>query len=193
MSKINSENDVVVTDCEPHDGIVELDNNLPNWWLWTLYVSIIFSIGYMYYYHVSGRGILPVAAYLEEQKTLEAQKPQEPLGPTSITDEELRVAIADPTQAASGKQVFDIRCIACHAPGGAGTVGPNLTDDYWLHGGKPSEIVHTIQKGVPEKGMISWEAVLPKSEIIAVVSYIASIHGSNPPNAKAPQGDKLSP
>jgi cytochrome c oxidase cbb3-type subunit 3 len=90
----------------------------------------------------------------------------------------------------SGKEIFIAKCVACHGQAGEGGVGPNLTDEYWLHGGSINDIFKTVKYGVPEKGMIAWQATLKPNEIQSVSNYILSIQGSNPANAKAPQGEK---
>lgn len=188
-----SNKDELKVNDEHSDGIRELDNDLPNWWLIIFYVTIVFSAIYMYYYHAGGGGVLPVQEYQAEQKKIEAEMAAAAPAPavgSPISDEELSAAIAAPASIQSGKQNYDTKCIACHAPGGAGSVGPNLTDDFWIHGGKPQQIVNTILKGVPEKGMISWEALLSKKEVLELVAYIKSIRGTNPANPKAPQGVK---
>ncbi len=179
---------------EHYDGIKELDNDLPNWWLMIFFLTILYSVGYMYFYHADGGGVLPVQEYLAEQQRLsEASVTKTPDGKAAITEDELAAAIASPKDISQGKQVFDSKCIACHGPTGGGSVGPNLTDDYWIHGGKPSQVATTILKGVPEKGMISWEALLTKNEIIGVVAYIKSLRGISVENAKEPQGVKEEP
>lgn len=187
-------NDNQDTSKEHYDGIRELDNNLPNWWLVVFIVTIIYSIGYMAYYHMEGGGTLPVQEYLEEQKKIAQEKIKStPSSNSSITEEDLSAVLGLQKEIEAGRQIYDSKCLACHAPGGAGSVGPNLTDDYWLHGGKPLNIVTSISKGIPDKGMIAWESLLQKKEIMSLVAFIKSIGGSNPLNAKAPQGVKEEP
>jgi cytochrome c oxidase cbb3-type subunit III len=100
--------------------------------------------------------------------------------------------VSDAKVLAEGKEIFTGKCVACHGALGEGGVGPNLTDEYWLHGGTINDIFKTIKNGVPEKGMISWKATLKPNEIQSVSNYIASLAGTTPPNGKAPQGDKVS-
>ena len=90
-----------------------------------------------------------------------------------------------------GKEIFVKNCVSCHGPQGQGIIGPNLTDDYWLHGAGINNVVHTITFGVPAKGMITWRGVLKEKQILQVASYILTLHGTNPPNPKAPQGEKV--
>ncbi len=92
---------------------------------------------------------------------------------------------------AKGKEIFAGRCVPCHGDRGQGIVGPNLTDDFWLHGGRPSEIYHTITEGVPEKGMVPWKTQLSPEEIAAVTAYVGTLRGTNPPNPKPPEGQKV--
>ena len=106
-------------------------------------------------------------------------------------EEELRALLSLPARVQAGKSIFQVRCASCHGAEGQGGIGPNLTDDYWLHGGKMTEIRDTVTRGVPEKGMPPWGALLKKDEIHSVVAFIKSIRGSQPPNAKAPQGVKV--
>ena len=93
---------------------------------------------------------------------------------------------------ASAKAIYDLRCVSCHGVGGAGGIGPNLTDEYWLHGGKITQIANTISEGVIEKGMISWKDILTRDEVIKLSVYIHSLIGTHPPQPKAPQGEKES-
>jgi cytochrome c oxidase cbb3-type subunit 3 len=94
---------------------------------------------------------------------------------------------------ASAKGLFAQRCAVCHGLAGQGNIGPNLTDDYWLYGAKPTQIYHTITEGVPAKGMISWKAQLPAGQILALAAYVGTLHGTNPQNPKAPQGELVKP
>jgi cytochrome c oxidase cbb3-type subunit III len=105
------------------------------------------------------------------------------------TDTTTYVALTDPASIAEGKEIFETKCVSCHGKFGEGNIGPNLTDDYWLHGAGISNIVKTIKYGVPAKGMLSWQGELKKDQILHAASYIMTLHGTNPPNPKAPQGD----
>ena len=95
-----------------------------------------------------------------------------------------------PADLSAGKTIFDANCVACHRPDAGGLVGPNLTDDYWIHGGGIKNVFHTISEGVPQKGMITWKTQLNPKQIQEVASYVLSLHGTNPANPKPPQGDK---
>lgn len=174
-----------------YDGIRELDNHLPKWWLQILYASIIFSVGYMIYYHAGGSGLSPSEEFeAEVRPQLEAAKTAVAMGPSEAeVNTKLLAMVGNSEALKSGAKVYVEKCQVCHAPGGAGLIGPNLTDDYWLHGGKGHQIVHVIINGVPEKGMVPWGSLLSMDEIYHVAAYIQSLRGTSPANAKAPQGD----
>lgn len=165
------------------DGIQELDNNLPRWWVWLFYLCILFAGGYLTYYHVLGKGDLQIAAYKAEMVQGEALKQ------ASISKFESTLGSATPSTEAAvkdrGHELFLTYCSPCHRADGGGLVGPNLCDDYWIHGGQFADTVKVIWNGVPEKGMLSWrEQGMKPSDILAVASYIYTLRGSNPPNPK---------
>ena len=250
-----------------YDGIQELDNELPPWWVYLFWITIIFAVVYMFHYHVFKTGDLQIAEYnkeidpnwkpaemdgnggligvyrspftnpkgdvtpyIEEQfasyvgpkltsdglimeamrradeTTLNKLKTDFPdlfkqlsAGGAAIIPKKAAAkesietveALTDATSIAKGKEIFTKNCVSCHGLQGQGGIGPNLTDDYWLHGAGMSHIVHTITAGVPAKGMITWRGVLSPDQIKQAASYILTLHGSNPPNPKAPQGDKF--
>jgi cbb3-type cytochrome c oxidase subunit III len=273
-----------------YDGIQELDNDLPPWWLWLFYITIGIAIVYMLYYHVFHIGDLQTAEYYKEmnpnwvppdeqgpkhaglfyespyarmkkditprmikeemiaekkqaeQKAREeealakaeghkgsvalsdigfdelikqAMKKASPgdleklqtafpeiyasysgdAGSETATAQEIAVpeiaALTDAASLEAGAAIFQKNCASCHGKEGQGGIGPNMTDDYWLRGAGMSNIVHTIKVGVPAKGMISWQPVLKEQEILEVASYILTLHGTNPPNPKKPQGEKV--
>lgn len=167
------------------DGIEEMDNRLPNWWLATLWGAIIFAFGYWFYYHPGHMGPSAQERYqgamAEHQKLLESHKPKS-------TDDVLLALAKDPAAIAAGAEVFKTNCAACHGPEGQGLVGPNLTDKYWLHGGKPLQIQGTVSKGFVEKGMPAWEPVLGADRVQKVAAFVLSLKGKNVPG-KAPQGE----
>jgi cytochrome c oxidase cbb3-type subunit III len=105
------------------------------------------------------------------------------------SDTSTYIALTDQVSIAGGKDTYDSKCVSCHGKLGEGNIGPNLTDDYWIHGAGISNIVKTIKYGVPAKGMLAWQGELKKEQIIQVASYIMTLHGTHPPNGKAPQGD----
>jgi cytochrome c oxidase cbb3-type subunit 3 len=111
---------------------------------------------------------------------------------SQLSEEQLRAMVKDPEVVKRGEAIFATNCVSCHAPDAGGLVGPNLTDDYWIHGGKMTEIVNTITNGVPEKGMISWKNILGPEKIHEVAAFVKSIHGRKTANPKKPEG-QLSP
>ncbi len=172
-----------------YDGIRELDNKLPPWWVWGFYLTIIWSAFYLLHYHVSGTGPLSGEEYRKEIAMAEKEKQERMLlAGENVTEASVTVLTAD-ADIAEGKSIFSKNCAACHLENGGGSVGPNLTDDYWIHGGGVKNIFKVITEGVPAKGMISWKSQLSPKQIQKVSSYILTLHGTNPPGAKEPQGD----
>lgn len=172
-----------------YDGIKELDNNLPPWWKYGFYFTIVFGIIYLLYYHVGGTGKLQAQEYQDEILLAEKQKEERLKASADNVNEENVVALADASLIINGKETFQKLCAACHLANGGGQVGPNLTDEYWLHGGGIKNIFKTITYGVPAKGMISWQAQLSPKQIQQVASYILTLHGTKPEGAKEPQGE----
>lgn len=172
-----------------YDGIKELDNPLPGWWLATFYGTIVFSALYILYFHYMG-GKSPIDEMNAEVAAINEQK-QKSSNQNNIGSEALAAALASSEEKQKGHEIFEQRCVACHGKKGEGTIGPNLTDNFWLHGdGTPGEILKVVQNGVAEKGMPPWKGMLKDDEILAVLSYVVSLKGSNPPNGKAPQGNE---
>ena len=172
-----------------YDGIHELDNNLPPWWKYSFYISIVWAILYMGYYHL-GDGELSIPAYEHEMELAKIEKAEIAKTMASKVDEN-NVTMADASGIADGAAIFKANCAACHGNAGEGNVGPNLTDKFWLHGGDMNSIYKTVKVGWPAKGMKSWEAELSPVQMKNVTSYIKSLAGTNPANAKAPQGEEF--
>jgi cytochrome c oxidase cbb3-type subunit 3 len=173
-----------------YDGIQELDNSLPQWWLGTFYITIIFSIFYYGYYEL-GSGESIDAEYKRTAAELDQKTKYAPNNNVFPDDEKLKAVIANKSNLAGGKSVYDSKCASCHAPQGQGLIGPNLVDKFWIHGkGSDAEIAKVIHDGVLDKGMPAWNALLKEEEIYQVAAYIKSLKGTNPPNAKAPQGQE---
>ena len=170
-----------------YDGIIELDNSLPPWWVYMFYGTIIFAITYMIYFtYFDG----PTQQMEYDAEVAQAiQKKNEFLKKTAaLVDETSVLILTDATALAKGKSGYITKCAACHGMNGEGLVGPNLTDDYWIHGGGIKDIFKTIKYGWPEKGMISWESQITPMEMQQISSFIITIKGTNPANPKAPQG-----
>lgn len=171
------------------DGIRELDNSLPPWWINMFYITIIWAVGYMIYYHWGGNGPSSGQEYEMEMEQAKKEVALAVAGKAEQVDENNVTALTDGGAVGEGELIFKANCAACHGQAGEGTVGPNLTDDHWLHGGGIQNVFKVIKHGVPEKGMIAWSATLSSPNIQKVASYILTLHGTNPPNAKAPQGE----
>lgn len=179
---------VILTD-HVYDGIRELDNNLPPWWKYLFYATIVYSFVYIYYYHFSDSKQLQAQEYEQELLTAEQDK-LEYMKHAANSIDETNVSLADADGIAKGKALFASNCTACHGKAAEGGVGPNLTDDYWLHGGALPDVFKTIKYGVPQKGMIAWQAQMSPLNLQQLSSYIMTLKGTNPANAKAAQGDK---
>lgn len=176
-----------------YDGIVELDNHLPPWLVNVFYVTIAFGVIYFTYYTVLGIGQTQIEEYSEEQRIAAIQIAEwNALALTSIDE---NTVTFDPTPQAleSGQKIYDTNCVACHASDGGGGIGPNLTDEYWIHGGSISDIFSIVKYGVVEKGMIPWQDQLSPEEMQNVSSYILTLVGTTPLNPKAPEGEKYEP
>ncbi len=167
------------------DGIRELDNLLPRWWVWLFYLTIAFAVVYMLYFHVLKMGDLQAAAYEKEHAGGEAIKTQA-VAAFEASLGALEPSI-DPAVLAEGQRVYTTYCSPCHRPDGGGIVGPNLCDDFWIHGSNYVDNLRIIITGVPEKGMLSWRGVLKPAEIQAVASHIYKFRGTKPPNPKPPE------
>lgn len=172
-----------------YDGIKELDNNLPPWWKYLFYITIIWSVGYLLHYHVLESGPSSDGEYIAEVKAAELAKSNLSTA-YNITPDNVTL-LTDAGAMFNGKQIYDKNCVACHGANGEGMVGPNLTDEYFVHGNTIRQVYLVILNGVPEKGMLSWKAQLNPKAIQEVGSYVLSLVGTNPPNPKAPQGDKI--
>jgi cytochrome c oxidase cbb3-type subunit 3 len=173
-----------------YDGIQELDNPIPAWFMYLFYGTVIFGIGYLLNYHVFKTAPLQYAEYKTEMAQADLAKKAFLSKAANRVDENTVKLVHDPAVIASGQTIFKTTCAACHGDHAQGNVGPNLTDDYWLHGGKISDLFKTIKYGVLSKGMPTWEKQLTPKQISDVANYIESLHGTKPAGAKEPQGTK---
>lgn len=174
-----------------YDGIKELDNDLPPWWVYLFYATIIFGVIYIGKYHLFG-GDNQIQELEKDmmiaQKEIEEYKKT---APDLLTADKV-VLLTDAGDIAAGKAIFDANCVACHRADGGGGIGPNLADEYWILGGDVKEIFNTIMEGGRDgKGMVSWKQQIKPSDIQKVASYILSLQGTNPADGKAPEGDKV--
>ena len=175
-----------------YDGIRELDNHLPPWWSWLFIITIVWSAFYLLAYHVFDALPLPEEEYRTEI-ALADEKKQARMASGDVIDEDTVEATTDAASLAKGKQIYNMNCAACHKEDGGGSIGPNLTDEYWIHGGSIKDIFTVVKYGVPEKGMISWQNQLSPEQMRDVSSYILTMQGTNPPGAKAPEGERYVP
>ena len=212
-----------------YDGIRELDNRLPPWWVNLFYITIVFAVVYLLYYHVLGIGDLPTEEYMKEINPRWTEQQDQTYRPmlifktyhspiyspggditprmlaenegielfqaTEVEDEDEGIEyelLTDTASLTEGRKIFLENCSRCHGASGEGGIGPNLTDEYWIHGnGDINGVIKTIRNGVPIKGMIAWKKYLPPEKIHKAGSYVVSLQGTNPPNAKAAQGNKV--
>ena len=192
LRPISEEKDLMME--HEFDGIAELDNPTPAWFMVLFYGTMIFAVVYMFSYHVMDWGKLQEQEYADELKQAEEDKIallMKPGNKSNKINENNVEQSSDPQVLQAGGALFKNACAACHGDNAQGLVGPNLTDEFWLHGGTIKEIFKTIKYGVPEKGMISWEKTMNAKQISDIANYILSIQGSKPAGAKAPQGTKI--
>lgn len=177
------------------DGIREYDNAPPGWLMWMLYATIVFSVLYLGWYALSFGDDDYSTWWAEEQVVDRAQVQNwfkdNPIVPPSA--EVLLAGAVDPAVLEVGRARFVKTCGPCHGEQAQGLIGPNLTDDKWIHGGKVTDVFNTIVKGVPAKGMPVWGRSFKPAELAALASYIRSLQGSNPPNPKAAEGQPAVP
>lgn len=174
-----------------YDGIQELNNPTPAWFMWLFYGTIAFGVSYILIYHVFGFGQLQYEEYKTEMAQADIAKKEYLSKAANQVDENTVKLTTDAGVLSAGQAIFKQTCSPCHGEHAQGVVGPNLTDDYWLHGNKINDLFKTIKYGVAAKGMPTWEKQLSPKQISDVANYVKSLHGSNPANPKAPQGDKI--
>ena len=172
-----------------YDGIRELDNVLPPWWVYLFYGTIIFAVVYLVRFHIVG----DYDQKLEyEQEVAEAKIAIEEYKKTAkdLVDVNTVELLTDASDLSAGEKIFQSNCVACHMADGGGGIGPNLTDQYWILGGGIKNVFHTISEGGRDgKGMVAWKQTLKPAEIAQVASYVLSLGGTTPANPKEPQGD----
>ncbi|MDM1370403.1 cbb3-type cytochrome c oxidase N-terminal domain-containing protein [Myroides marinus] len=172
-----------------YDGIKELDNDLPPWWVGLFYVTFIFAVIYLLRFHVFD-GDSQVAEFEKEMIAAKEQVEEyKKTAPDMLTADQA-VFSDDPAVLSAGKALFDTNCAVCHKPDGGGAIGPNLTDDHWILGGGMKNVFNTISEGGrPGKGMVPWKTNFKPSEIEKIASYVISLNGTVPAEAKAAEGD----
>lgn len=182
MSEIKRKDAIAGEIVHVYDDIEEADNELPRWWLLLFFGSIVFAGGYWLYYEKLRLGPTPheaLAIALEEQAKQAAV----------ITDASLLAAAKDPTSVERGQRAFTTNCVACHGLKGEGNIGPNLTDDAYLHGGAPMSMFAVVRDGVAAKGMPTWGPILGDGSVKDVTAYLLTIRNTNVAGGKPPQGE----
>lgn len=176
-----------------YDGIHEYDNPMPRWWLWIFYATIVYSV--LYWFNVPGIGVGKgqLAHYEADVAAAEARAAALAAETPGMTEGTLLALARDDEAMASGRTTYGQMCASCHGPDGGGVIGPNLTDDAWIHGGTPLEIHHTVVEGVLEKGMPAWGRMLDPNDLNAVVAYVITLRGTTPASPKAPEGTVAPP
>jgi cytochrome c oxidase cbb3-type subunit 3 len=172
-----------------YDGIKELDNNLPPWWVYLFYAGIIFGVVYMVRYEILGADNQETELKKElAQAKIEVAEYMKTA--PDMMDEKTVTLLTEPADLAAGKEIFTTNCAACHRADAGGQIGPNLTDEQWILGGGIKNIFHTLVNGGRDgKGMIAWKGTLKPKEMQKVASYIISLKSSNPAEPKAPEGE----
>lgn len=187
MKPVGDEKDVQLD--HTYDGIRELDNFMPPWLKYVFYITIVFGVAYFVYYTVLGIGMTQVEEYEQQLAIAAVEAEQRQFMAVSTIDETNVQFDASGPSIKAGMTLYENNCVACHAIDGGGGVGPNLTDDYWVHGGSIEDIFRIVKYGVIEKGMIPWQDQLSPEEMQQVSSYVLTMVGTTPANPKAPQGD----
>lgn len=172
-----------------YDGIRELDNNLPPWWKYLFYVTIVFGVAYFVYYEMFD-GPNQIDEYETEVAQAKRDIAEFKKNNKDLIDATTVEYLDSPSDLAAGKAIYTDNCVACHKDSGGGGIGPNLTDDYWILGGGIKNIYNTISEGGRAgKGMIAWKTDLKPSQIAQVSSYVMTLHGTNPADGKEAEGE----
>jgi len=176
-----------------YDGIRELDNSLPPWWKYMFYATCIWAVIYLIHFHILKTGKSQLQEYEQEMAEGKAQVEKYRKRSAENVDENNIAVLTDASSLDEGKSIFTEFCVACHGNSGEGGLGPNIADDYWLHGGSIKDVFKSVKYGWPEKGMKSWQQELNPKKMHQVSSYILSLSGTNPSGAKAAQGELYVP
>lgn len=183
------ENEMALLLDHDYDGIKELDNKLPPWWLYLFYGGIVFAAIYLVRFEIMG-GDDQEAEFRNEMAQAKKDVAKYMLTAPDMMSEKTVTKLTDAPSLASGKTIFTNNCAACHRADAGGQIGPNLTDDHWIFGGDVKNLFHTITNGGRDgKGMVAWKGTLKPTEIQQVASYVLSLQDSNPKDPKAPDGD----
>ena len=166
-----------------------MDNNLPPWWKYGFYLTIFFAFIYMIHYHVVGSGNVQLEEYNDQLAEAAMLKEERLKNSAANVDENTVTIMVAEADIKAGNKIYKEKCLVCHGSGGEGIVGPNLTDNYWLHGGSIKDIFKIVKYGFPSKGMLAWQGQLTPIQMQQVSSFITTLKGTNPPNPKEPQGE----
>jgi cytochrome c oxidase cbb3-type subunit III len=173
-----------------YDDIKEADNRLPNWWLYIFAGTVLFAVCYWFYFHVWGTAATPLVSYQREKAAAAIAEAERLKAQGEMTPEKLLAMSHNAAILSSGKTTFTQICAACHRADGGGQVGPNLTDEFWIGGSRPDQILRTVREGRPDKGMPAWGPQLGEERVRDVAAYVLSIRNTHVAGGKAPQGQK---
>ncbi|MCP1996597.1 cbb3-type cytochrome c oxidase N-terminal domain-containing protein [Flavobacterium sp. HSC-61S13] len=172
-----------------YDGIKELDNELPPWWVYLFYATIVFAVVYMARFHMFNGDNQTTEFEKEMLAAQTAVEEYKKTAPDMLTADQV-VFLDDAADLAEGKKLFEVNCVVCHRADGGGGIGPNLTDDHWILGGGIKNVFNTVMEGGRDgKGMVAWKTSIKPSDIAKIASYVLTLHGTNPADAKAPEGE----
>ncbi len=174
-----------------YDGILEYDNPLPGWWSGIFILTIMFSIGYWVWFSFGGPGADDEASFDRAWAVYSEQKARlERDNSFTVNEQVLARMAADPHAVNVGQYIFAQHCVGCHLADGSGIVGPNLTDEFQIHGTTGLDLYETIRDGVPDKGMIAWGVTLSEKDMASVAAYVWTLRGKNL-SGKEPQGERI--
>ena len=173
-----------------YDGIHELDNKLPPWWVWGFYITIVYAVVYVIMFFFTGTIPRSDKEYKNEMAAAEEAIAAYKATATNLVDETNVTILTEESALSAGEKIFATNCATCHAADAGGLAGPNLTDEYWLHGGGIKNVFGTIKNGVNGTAMISWKDMIGAGDIQKVASYVLSLQGTTPANPLPPQGEK---
>lgn len=189
LRPISEEKDIVID--HEYDGIRELDNPVPIWFNGLFYATVVFGVVYLAIYHVFGWGLTQEQEYDREMARAEAARVEYLSQVANLIDENTVEVDLSPNTVSAGQAIYLANCAVCHGQSGEGGIGPNMTDNYWIHGGEINDIFRIVKYGVLDKGMIPWEQMLTPAQIAEVSNYLISLRGTNPPNPKDPEGNPV--
>jgi cytochrome c oxidase cbb3-type subunit 3 len=192
MSEVQNKNEEKLLLSHEYDGIREFDNPMPKWWKWIFWGSFYFALGYFAHYHLTGNGTSVHESYeleIAAAREAEAQELLKGGGPSEQTLGEMEANAGLMTDA---KTLFVQKCAQCHGNNGEGKIGPNLTDEYWIHGdGSLMAIYNVVSEGVPAKGMPTWSRQMRLIEVMKMAAFVGTIRNTNLPGPRPPEGNKV--